>query len=132
MWAFHDTKGKLQAIKVPAYHVPQSRVCLLSSTNLWQTYPPETIKQEPHQLTLSGLDGDPTRGTVIARVDKTNNLPMTLAYQYEDTSMAVEAPISMINVVKNENINLSEPQKELLHWYQHLGHAAFCQIQFLF
>jgi hypothetical protein len=49
-----DTMGMLQAIKVPAYHVPGCNVHLLSTSSLLQMYPPETISLEKGKLTLSG------------------------------------------------------------------------------
>ncbi len=54
MWLIMDTMGMLQAIKVPAYHVPGCNVHLLSTSSLLQMYPPETISLEKGKLTLSG------------------------------------------------------------------------------
>jgi hypothetical protein len=36
-----------------------------------------------------------------------------------------------LSVVSNSNINLSEPEKELLRWHYRLGHLSFWKIQFL-
>ena len=58
-WSFHDASGNLRTLELPAYYVPKIRVCLLSTTSLLQTYSEETIKVEAHQLTMSGIDGDP-------------------------------------------------------------------------
>jgi hypothetical protein len=54
MWLIMDTMGMLQAIKVPAYHVPDCNVHLLSTSSLLQMYPAETISLEKGKLTLSG------------------------------------------------------------------------------
>ena len=131
MWAFHDADGQLRAIKVPAYHAPACRVRLLSTTSLLQTYPGETITIEADRLTLSGLSGDPTRGSVTARVDPSNNLPTTHAYHHGAPMIGAQALSATISVVNDENSNLSEPEKELLRWHFRLGHLAFRRIQFL-
>jgi hypothetical protein len=81
IWTGLDTLGQLRALKVPAYHVPQARVRLLSTTSLLQSYHGETISMEAHQMTLSGLDdGSKRQNSVVAQVNPTNNLPMTTAY----------------------------------------------------
>jgi hypothetical protein len=82
MWTVLDTSGQLRALKVPAYYVPQARVRLLSTTSLLQSYPGETINMEAHQLTLSGTNGSEGRNSVVARVNPSNNLPMTTSYQH--------------------------------------------------
>jgi hypothetical protein len=45
-----DTTGMLQAIKVPAYHVPGCNVHLLSTSSLLQMYPAETISRKENLL----------------------------------------------------------------------------------
>ena len=131
MWAFRDTEEQLRMIKVPAYYVPSTNVRLLSTTSLLQTYEPENILVEAHQLTLSGTPGDPTRGSVIAQVDPKNNLPTSNAYRYDDTMSNVNALSATLSVVSVENSNLSPPEKELLRWHFRLGHLSFWKVQFL-
>ena len=114
LWAIMDTKGMLRMLKLPAYYVPKSPVCLLSTTSLLQTYSGETILMEPHELTLSGLHSNPLRSQVVVRIDPTNNLPMSLIYHYEAPERAIEALANTLTVVSNDNVNLSEPQKERL------------------
>jgi hypothetical protein len=46
-WAVHDQLGNLRLLKVPAFHVPNIKVRLLSTSSLLQTYPDETITIEP-------------------------------------------------------------------------------------
>ena len=86
---------------------------------------------EPHQLTLSGLSGDFTRNPVIARLDPSNNLPTTQVFHHSDPMTAIEALSTTLLVISNSNINLSEPEKELLRWHYRLGHLSFQKIQFL-
>ena len=131
LWAVMDNKGMLQMLKLPAYYVPKSPVRLLSTTSLLQTYSGETIFMEPHELTLSSLPSDPLRSPVVVRVDPTNNLPTSQIYHYEAPERAIEALANTLTVVSNDNINLSEPQKELLRWHYRLGHLSFRKIQFI-
>jgi hypothetical protein len=69
---------------------------------------------EAHQLTLSGIEGTQDRGSVVTRVNSTNNLPMTTSYLYSDVCTVPEALTSVITTVSDENLNLSEAQKELV------------------
>ena len=83
VWPVLDTSGQLRAlVKVPAYYVLQARVQLLSTTSLLQSYQGETINMEARQLTMSGDEGPVGSNSVVARVNPTNNLPMTTAYSY--------------------------------------------------
>ena len=118
MWAMHDTNGMLRGIKVPAYHVPGCNVRLLSTSSLLQTYKNEHIYLDENKMRLSG-DGvsDTPRAPVIAMVDPTNNLPTSQAYTCSDTNIPVEALNTTITTVCAENHNLTEPEKELLHWH---------------
>jgi transposase InsO family protein len=131
MWTVLDTSGQLRALKVPAYYVPQARVRLLSTTSLLQSYPGETINMEAHQMTLSGTTGSERRNSVIARVNPSNNLPMTTSYLYSDVGSAPEALNAIITTVSDENMNLSEAQKELVRWHNRLGHISYKRIQSL-
>lgn len=131
MWMIMDTSGMLRAIKVPAYHVPGCNIRLLSTSSLTQTYPGEKIVIEEGKLTLSGSPGQPTRGSVIALVDPTNNLPTSQAYRYGCADTPVKALQTTISEVSLANQNLTEPEKELLRWHYRLGHVGYRKIQSL-
>ena len=130
LWSFQDTKGQLRSLKIRAYLVPKAQVRLLSTSGLLQAYPDETITIESHRLTLSGTS-DPTRGSIIARIDPSNNLPTTLAYRYSDAVETAQGLNAVVTTVSQSNFNLSEPQKELLRWHFRLGHVSMQTIQFL-
>ena len=80
MWAMHDTDGMLQLIKIPAFYIPKCKIRLLSMMSLLQTYKDEKIEIHETMLTLSGIPSEPTKGTVIMRVNPMNNLPTSLSY----------------------------------------------------
>lgn len=46
-------------------------------------------------------------------------------------AQAAEALSVTITEVHPSNDNLSEPEKELLCWHEHLGHLSMKQVQFL-
>ncbi len=131
MWLIMDTSGMLRAIKVPAYHVPGCNVRLLSTSSLTQTHPDESILIQEGKLTLSGVPGQPTRGSVVALVDPTNNLPTSQAYDSDSTETPVQALQAIISEVCDANQNLTEPEKELLRWHFRLGHIGYRKIQAL-
>ena len=130
-WCVHDAFGNLRTLTLPAYYVPKIRIRLLSTTSLLQSYGNETIKVEADKLTLSGIDGDPSRNPVVARVNPDNNLPTSEAYRHKDTLHAADALNATITAVNEMNFNLTEPEKELLRWHYRLGHMSFKKIQFL-
>jgi hypothetical protein len=131
MWAVRNTEGMLRAIKVPAYHVPGCKIRLLSTSSLIQTYTGKQIILSNLKLTLSGESTDPTRGTIIAMINSSNNLPTSQFYNQSDIKVPVQALQTTLTTVNAENYNLSKPQNELLHWHYHLGHLGFRMIQLL-
>jgi hypothetical protein len=126
-----DASGQLRALKVPAYYVPQARVRLLSTTSLLQSYPDETISMEAHQLTLSGIRGSSRCDPVVARVNPSNNLPMTTSYLCSEVGSVPEALNAVITAASSENHNLSNAQKELIRLHNRLSHVSYKRIQSL-
>lgn len=99
----------LRQLKVPAHY---AKARLLSTTSLLQTYQDETIAVNAQwSLTLSGTTSDPSRGSVIARVDETNNLPTTIACCYDAAPKAVVALSALVSEVHASNMNLTEPRR---------------------
>lgn len=131
LWSMHDTKGNLRHLKLPAYHVPRSNARLISTSVLLEEYPGEHLTVLADSLELSGVDGDPTRASVLVFNNPSNRLPTTTAYNYSMTSKPVTALCNTVSTVHEANHNLSEAHKELLRWHQRLGHLAFKKIQHL-
>ena len=86
---------------------------------------------EAHQLILSRVKGPGGSNSVVARVNPTNNLPMTTAYSNSDVGSAPKALNAIISTVSSENMNLSEAQKELVRRHNKLGHISYKRIQSL-
>jgi hypothetical protein len=91
-------------------------------TSLLQTYPDETIIIKPNRLTLSGIANDSDRGSVTANINPQNDLPTSEAYKSTDPVKAANAHVSIVNTVHEQNLNLTEAEKELLRWHYRLGH----------
>ena len=58
-------------------------------------------------------------------------MPTSTAYCYSDAMAEPQALKSAVSTVNAENMNLSEPEKELLRWHCQLGHITFRRVQFL-
>ena len=130
-WTVLDINGMPRTLSLDAYYVPRSPVRLLSTAQLLQAYPGETIELDDQSATLSGLKGDPKRTPVKAFVNPQNNIPDCSAFHLSEVQQAAMALHSMTAAVDPRNINLSEAEKELLRWHQRLGHLDFKKIQFL-
>ena len=131
MWAMRDSTGQLRLIKVPALYIPNCRARLLSTSSLLQTYPDETIVADSQKITLSGNPSDPTRGSIVAYINPTNNIPESVAYCYGNIGSVTDVMSGIITEVHGSNMNLTPAEKELLKWHQRLGHLGFKRIQSL-
>ena len=132
LWTVIDAHGRLRHLKLPAYYAPDAPCRLLSTTVLLQTYKPERLHVTAESMTLMGMAGDPTKGPVEAKVSPLNNLPITTCYRYSGIADSSIHLAQDINAIHSQNMNLSEPEKELLRWHQRLGHISFRVVQFLF
>jgi hypothetical protein len=129
--AAHDQLCYLQILKVPAYHVPNIKVQLLSTTSLLQTFPDETITIKPNRLTLSRIASNNDRGPETANMNPQNNLPTSEAYNGTDPVEAADVLVSIVNTIHKRNLNLTEAEKELLRWHYRLGHVGVKKVHFL-
>jgi hypothetical protein len=130
-WTMIDTTGGYRTLRLPALYVPDSPVKLLSTTQVCQLYPGEKIQLDDSSATLTGIKGDPTRHPVMALVNPSNNIPHNTAFRLKEAKEAAVALNVSTTTVHPKNINLSEPEKELLRWHQRFGHLDFRKVQFL-
>ena len=131
IWSVHDTNGTLRHLKLNAYHIPSSTSRLLSTSCLLNAYKNETITVDDCSLTLSGIDNDSTRRSVIAYNDPVTHLPTTIGYRYNDIDIPNQTLANFVHTVHSDNKNLNEAEKELLRWHYRLGHLSFRKIQHL-
>ena len=130
-WSIYDSNGLLRKLKLPAYHIPNCKTRLISTTSLLNTYQGEHIIINGNSLKLSGIEGDPDRSQVIVFNNPTTHLPTTTAFNPDDIDIPGQVLYSAVTTVSKENHNLSEAQKELLRWHQRLGHLDFNKIKHL-
>jgi hypothetical protein len=84
-----DMSSQIRVLEVPVFCVPSCRHHLLSLTSLSMVYSPETYTGNPQQITMSDIDGNPTRGSVIALVDSALNLPTSYLVQPSSSHLLV-------------------------------------------
>ncbi len=129
-WVIQDDHGNLRTIRVKAYYAPGSKIRLLSTTDFLKHYRGENLLVEAHQMVLSGVAGDPERGPITIRIHPHSNLPMSIAYRNVERHIP-SVLLNTISTVHESNLNLSEPQKELLRWHYCLGHVDIRRVQFV-
>ncbi|CAB9524099.1 Zinc knuckle [Seminavis robusta] len=96
-----------------------------------QTYTGKHIVLDYQATTLSGIKGDPSRQEVKAFINAINNIPTCIGYHPSEISSATVTLHNLTTTVDTHIISLSDPEKELVHWHQRLGHLDFRKIQFL-
>ena len=131
-WTVTDETGGLRTLKLPALYVPACRSRLLSIASLMQVYEGERVSFPEHcLLRFGGNTSDPERRPISIRMNPTNNLFVTYAFEPSAIQSAVTALSTITTTVDKMNINLSESEKELLRWHYRLGHPGFKQVQSL-
>ena len=131
-WSVEDDNGMLRTLKMRALYVPQSQVRLLSLTQFARAYDGEEITVGKDRAVIPGIPGDNLRGRVTVPVDPGNKLPILWAHQANAIDYGPATHFcGYVTVVHERNINLSEPEKELLRWHSRLGHIGFRVVKFL-
>jgi hypothetical protein len=123
-WSFRASNG-IFTIKSKCYHVPDSKVRLISPQRLFNAE--EGINGrfivDEHQAKLC-FD---KVGQLDIEYDSRSHLPVALGRNFD--SGGAEANVSLLS---DENQNLTPAQKLLLHWHHRFGHKGFAAIQRLF
>ena len=130
-WSVYDINGSLRTFRLPAYHIPNCKARLISTSALLNTYQGEHIIIDGNSLKLSGIPDDPERSQVVVFNSPVTHLPTTTAYASCDTDIPGNTLYNTIATVNENNHNLSEAQKELLRWHQRLGHLDFSKVKHL-
>ena len=130
LWSFLDEKGTLRSFKLPALYIPSATTCLLSTTNLLQSYSGELIEQTGRGMHLSGTS-DGQRNAVVATINPNNNLPTSTGYSYGKVMEATNTLVNTVSTTAATNTNLGQADKELLRWHNRLGHIGMRKVQFL-
>ena len=131
LWGMLGSNGKVRVLKLPCLYIPESPQRLLGTTSFCKTYPGERVILDSQKALMTGRKGDPDRIPVIAIVDHRTDLPTCLTFLPKVLQPAVIHLNNIIATVHKDNINLTDPEKELLRWHFRLGHLDFRRIQFL-
>ena len=118
-WSVTDVTGKLRHFHLPAYYVPKSPAKLLSTSVFCAKYPSYTISIKDECWTLKNKSN--TSPCIDIHVSNITNLPTSKCFRSKRLSETAAFFAKTINETHENNINLSEPQKELLRW-----HSAQC------
>ena len=97
----YDINGALRKFLLPAYHIPTCKSRLISTSSLLRTCRGEHITRDENSLTLSGIDGDPSRSQIVAFNSPTTRLPTTTAYVSKDTGIPAQ---SLYNIVTTASV----------------------------
>ena len=142
-WTFVADNNMYRTLRVPCYYVPTATTRIASVQEILKAYPNETVNMNRNHLTLSG---DKRQPPITVPYCPMSNLPMAQttkgAYAHAtdgpvpkrkgrtpkpDLPTKKQSPLTVPS-----NINLTEPEKELLRWHYRLGHVGMKRIQWLF
>ena len=128
-WSVTDTTGKLRHFHLPAYYVPNSPAKLLSTSVFCARYPSWTIAIKDEMWTLKGRNN--VDSPIDIYVSKKTNLPTSTCYKSKKLTQASAFFTNTVAETHKANINLNEPQKEILRWHYRLGHVGLRTVQFI-
>jgi hypothetical protein len=144
LWYVPSVRGTYRALKLPAAHIPEAKLNLVSTQVVFDTYGEKFVCEGDGRL--EGVEGDHLRPAVIVPRNRHSNLLVTMATRMPigtpkapstSPAAAPSCPPSLhampilYPAVSTANANLSEAQKELLRWHQKLGHMGMSKVKFL-
>ena len=151
-WTFKADDGMYRTLRLPCFFVPSTNTRIASLQQILTAYPKEQFHMDRQGLTLSG-DGSVPSLTIPMCTNSRLPVARTLepdspSYQ-SDTQPAQptvnrrslrrnSTPKAVLPAVKHpslttaSNLNLTEPEKELLRWHHRLGHVGMRRVQWLF
>jgi len=96
-----------------------------------QTYPKNKVSVNGHVWQIEANPDDPTETAIDVHNNPTTNLPTSTGLHPESLAYTAKAFQNTVSTTHAQNLNLSEPQKELLRWHYKLGHIGLQAVQFL-
>ena len=143
-WTFKADNGMYRTLRLPCYYVPSSNTRIASLQTVLEAYPNETFSMNQNHLTLSGHGKTPS---ITIAVCSQSKLPMGITakpttpavYKREvkpprdhlTNTKGILPAVKHPSLTAPSNLNLSEPEKELLRWHHQLGHVNIKQVQWL-
>ena len=142
-WIFGEGDTE-RVLELPAFYVPSCNTRIASLQAILDECRGETFQMDKDRLVLSGDDVEPP---LVVPIDPRTKLPTaTLSFDvpppsYYVVDVAALQSYSAVNntlpstsqppLTASSNINLTEPEKELLRWHQRLGHISIKRIQWM-
>ncbi len=132
-WTFKSDDGMYRTLKVPCYYVPSANTRIASTQEVLKANPNEVFTITDTGMILSG--GDTTPPLTIP-YSVSSNLPTASTHPKPQVNKgSSKDPVPKFDkhpsLTISSNINLSEPEKELLRWHQRLGHLSMKRVQWL-
>ncbi len=132
-WTFKSDDGMYRTLKVPCYYVPSACTRIASTQEILKSNPKEVITMTDTGMTLSGWETTPS---LTIPYSISSNLPTASTYPRPQVNKgSSKDPVPKFDkhpsLTVPSNINLSEPEKELLRWHQRLGHLSIKRVQWL-
>ncbi len=161
-WGLKSDNGSTRWIDVPCLYIPTAVTRILSTAVYLRRYPHETIGLDATGLIISGSNGQaelvvtnnerdlPMAPLVLPslnqRTSGRSHNPIVLtaiappAPRLSESSSTTAVDEALIgptqqpsrSLVSAHNINLTDPEKELLRWHYKLGHISLKRILWMF
>ena len=142
-WTFVADNGMYRTFKLPCYYVPSQTQRIASLPALLQEYPDTTIHLDSCTLTISGDDRNPpltvpfcAKTNLPSKDIEAQIKPKIVANLTVNATKANKKPslpqTTQPSLTVPSNINMTEPEKELLRWHCRLGHISMKRVQWLF
>jgi len=143
-WTFVAANGMYRTLLVPCFYIPSANTRIASLRTILKAYPNETITMDGTSLSLSGHKKTPG---ITVPFNHQNGLPFgdLQPNLLKPDNLAKEPMVfkgrkvkktfphkSQPSLTSSSNINLVEPEKELLRWHYRLGHIGMKRVQWLF
>ena len=113
-WHVLDVNGRQRCLRLPAYYIPKLKQRLLSTAVFCQTYPGNKVSVEGHIWTIAANPSVPNESATNVHINPSTNLPTSTGLMPDSISKVAAAFKSTVSTTQAHNLNLSEPQKELL------------------
>ncbi len=133
-WTFNAATGSTRTLCLPCLYVPSARERIASLQRVLEQYPEETFNMTSTELVLSGSGQNPKMTVPICSDLK---LPVADTEQPAVYRRSVKKDEDLPtacqpSLTSPSNLNLSDPEKELLRWHHRLGHIGVRRVQWLF
>jgi len=122
-WTFKASNGMYRTLRLPCCYVPTSNMRIASTQVILKAYPKENLNLNRSEMVISGagqippirIPYSPTSNLPLAEVH--NECPQVYSGNKDEDENPLEHSQTPSLMVKS-NINLSEPEKEILRWHQ--------------